>query len=43
MPSQTVNFERKQYQYILATSGEGEFSERVRELVGKGIEEEEDD
>jgi len=41
MPSQTVNFERGQYQYILATSGEGEFSERVRELIDKGMEQEE--
>lgn len=37
MPTQTVNFDRGQYQYILATSDEGEFSERVRELVDKGI------
>lgn len=42
MPSQTVNLDRSQYQYILATSSEGEFSERVRELVEKGIEVEED-
>jgi len=41
MPSQTVNFERGQYQYILATSGEGELSERVRELIDKGMEQEE--
>lgn len=43
MPSQTVNFERGQYQYILATSEEGGFSERVRELVAKGIEVEENE
>lgn len=38
MPTQTVNFDRGQYQYILATSDEGEFSERVRALVDKGME-----
>lgn len=38
MPTQTVNFDRSQFQYILATSDEGEFSERVRELVDKGME-----
>jgi len=42
MPTQTVNFGRGQFQYILATSNEGEFSERVRELVEKGIEVEDD-
>ena len=42
MPTQTVSFDRTQYQYILATSDEGEFSERVRELVDKGIDMEED-
>lgn len=43
MPTQTANFDRGQYQYILATSEEGEFSERVRELVDKGIEVEENE
>ena len=43
MPTQTVNFDRGQYQYILATSTEGEFSERVRELVDKGMENEDDE
>ncbi|MDL0127052.1 hypothetical protein [Halobacterium salinarum] len=43
MPTQTVNFDHEQYQYILSTSGEGEFSERVRELVDKGMEAEEDE
>lgn len=43
MPVQSVNFDRGQYQYILATSDEGEFSERVRELVDKGMESEEDE
>lgn len=41
MPVQSVNFSREQYSYILQTSGEGEFSERVREIVDKGIEQEE--
>jgi len=43
MPTQTVNFDRGQYQYVLATSDEGEFSERVRELVDKGMEAEQDE
>ncbi len=43
MATQTVNFDRSQFQYILATCEEGEFSERVRELVDKGIEVEQDD
>jgi len=43
MPTQTVNFDRGQFQYILATSEEGEFSERVRELVDKGMEAEENE
>lgn len=40
MPVQSVNFSREQYSYILQTSDEGEFSERVREIVNKGIEQE---
>ena len=43
MPTQTVNFDRGQYQYVLATSDEGEFSERVRELVDKGMDVEQDE
>lgn len=43
MPTQTVNFDRGQFQYILATCDEGEFSERVRELVDKGMEVEDND
>jgi hypothetical protein len=43
VPTQTVNFDRGQYQYIVATSEEGEFSDRVRELLDKGIDVEEDD
>jgi len=42
MPSHTVAFENSQYQYILATGG-GNVSERVRELVEKGIEVEQDE
>ena len=42
MPSQTVAFEDSQYQYILATK-DGNVSERVRELVDKGMEMEEND
>lgn len=42
MPSHTVAFENGQYQYILATS-DGNVSERVRELVDKGMEVEEDE
>lgn len=43
MVSQTVNFDRGQYQYILATidGDDKNVSERVRELVDKGIEAEE--
>jgi len=41
MPSHTVAFENGQYQYILATKGDS-VSERVRELVDKGIEVEQD-
>lgn len=41
MPSHTVAFENSQYQYILATK-DGSVSERVRELVDKGMEAEED-
>lgn len=44
MVSQTVNFDRGQYQYILSTTDDGgNVSERVRELVDKGIEAEEND
>jgi hypothetical protein len=43
MPAQTVNFDRGQYQYILATSEDGEFSERVRELVDRGMEAEQNE
>lgn len=44
MVSQTVNFDRGQYQYIVATMGDDEnVSERVRELVDKGMEVEQDD
>jgi hypothetical protein len=43
VPTQTVNFDRGQYQYIVATSEPGEFSDRVRDLVEKGIEAEEND
>jgi len=42
MPTQTVNFDRGQFQYIIATCDKGEFSERVRELVDKGMEAEDD-
>jgi len=40
MVSQTVNFDPGQYQYILATidGEEKNVSERVRELVDKGME-----
>jgi len=38
MVSQTVNFDRGQYQYIVATMSDGDnVSERVRELVDKGM------
>ena len=42
MPSHTVAFDNGQYQYILAT-GDGNVSERVRELVDKGMEVEQDE
>ena len=40
MVSQTVNFDASQYRYIIATMDDedGSVSERVRELVDKGIE-----
>ena len=42
MASQTVNFDDRHIQYVLATKGESEsFSKRVRELLDKGIEQEE--
>ena len=42
MPSQTVNFEDKHIQYVLATKdAEESFSNRVRGLLDKGIEVEE--
>jgi len=37
MPSHTVAFDNDQYQYILSTC-DGNVSERVRELVDKGME-----
>lgn len=44
MPSHTVAFENGQYQYILATTDDGgNVSERVRELVDKGMEAEENE
>jgi predicted CopG family antitoxin len=44
MPSHTVAFDNGQYQYVLATKGERQsVSERVRELVDKGMEVEEDE
>lgn len=42
MPTQTISFEDGQFQYILATK-DGNVSERVRELVEKGIEVEENE
>ena len=43
MPSHTVAFDNGQYQYILATTGDDDnVSERVRELIDKGMEVEED-
>jgi len=42
MPSHTVAFDNNQYQYILATCGDN-VSERVRELVDRGIEAEENE
>lgn len=41
MPTHTVNFDDGQFQYILATK-DGNISERVRELVDKGMEVEEE-
>jgi hypothetical protein len=38
MPSHTVAFENRQYQYILATKQDESVSQRVRELVDKGME-----
>jgi len=44
MPTQTVNFADTHIQYVLATKGsEQSFSDRVRELVDKGIEVEENE
>jgi len=44
MPSHTVAFDNGQYQYVLATKGEQQsVSERVRELVDKGMEAEQDE
>ncbi len=44
MPSHTVAFDNGQYQYVLATKGEQQsVSERVRELVDKGMEAEQND
>lgn len=44
MPSLSATIDDGQYQYILATKGEDESkSERLRELVDKGIESEEND
>ena len=44
MPSHTVAFDNGQYQYVLATKDERQsVSERVRELVDKGMEAEEDE
>jgi hypothetical protein len=43
MASQTVNFDDKHIQYVLATKDESEsFSHRVRELLDKGIKEEQE-
>ena len=42
MPSHTVAFDDGQYQYILATK-EDSVSQRVRELVDKGMEVEQDE
>jgi hypothetical protein len=40
--TQTVNFDNGQIQYVLATKAPDQsFSERVRELMDKGIEREE--
>jgi len=44
MPSHTVAFDNGQYQYVLATKGERQsVSERVRELVDKGMEAEQNE
>ena len=43
MPSHTVAFENGQYQYILATMDGESVSKRVRELVDKGMEAEENE
>jgi len=44
MASQTVNFDDGHIQYVLATKDSDEsFSNRVRELMDKGIEVEEDE
>jgi len=44
MASQTVNFDDGHIQYVLATKGtEQSFSQRVREIVDKGIEVEENE
>lgn len=44
MASQTVNFEDSQIQYVLATKDNDEsFSNRVRDLLDKGIEAEENE
>jgi hypothetical protein len=42
MPSHTVALDDSQYQYILATK-EDSVSKRVRELVDKGMEVEQDE
>jgi len=42
MASQTVNFDDGHIQYVLATKGvEQSFSDRVRQIMDKGIEAEE--
>lgn len=42
MPSKTTTYHDEQYRYITATmDDEQSFSERVRELVDKGVETEE--
>jgi hypothetical protein len=44
MPSHTVAFDNGQYQYVLATKEDGQsVSQRVRELVDKGMEAEQDE
>ena len=43
VPTHTTNYDDGQFQYILATKGEdSNVSERVRELVDKGMEAEQD-